>query len=148
MMNKKLIFLGINFRTIFLTEVFMKIFFTSFLLLASFKAQAFLTSSQQDSVLGQLNDICADAWCESSIDFIFKNIECSVKSSKCTLIFSTQENYNENQPLQMAACTLPDLKSEDEIFENTVTGTSDSSVNFLKDSFIEKVNLCLEPFIQ
>lgn len=46
-----------------------------------------LSQEQEDFVLGKIDDICGDTWCEGDFDSEFKQLDCDFASSACTLKF-------------------------------------------------------------
>ena len=116
--------------------------------LVSFQAHAFLSTAEENLILTELNDVCSDSWCESSVEFLFNKISCSAKNRNCELFFTAQENTEENLPVVSKICILADIASQDEIFKiETQSQTGRESV-YLKDVFVDKVDLCLKPVIQ
>ena len=117
-------------------------------LLLSFQAHAFLSPAEEKLILTELNDVCSDSWCESSVEFNFNKISCSAENQTCELIFTAQENIEENLPVVSKSCLLPEIPSQDEIFKiETQSKTGRESV-YLKDAFVDKVDLCVKPLMQ
>ena len=117
-------------------------------LFLSFQAHAFLSAAEEKLILTELNDVCSDSWCESSVEFHFNKISCSAKNQNCELFFTAQENTEENLPVVSKSCILPDIASQNEIFKiETQSKTGRESV-YLKDAFVDKVDLCVKPTIQ
>lgn len=120
--------------------------FSTFLI--SFQAHAFLSTAEESLILTELNDVCSDSWCESSVEFLFNKISCSAENRNCELFFTAQENTEENLPVISKSCILADITSQDEIFKiETQSKTGRESV-YLKDAFVDKVDLCVKPVIK
>ncbi|CBW26641.1 hypothetical protein BMS_1819 [Halobacteriovorax marinus SJ] len=50
-------------------------------------AAEFLTSSQKNEVLTQIDNICGDTWCEGDYDYSFNEINCDSETKTCALNF-------------------------------------------------------------
>lgn len=107
-----------------------------------------LTPDQESLVIQELNDFCADSWCESAIEFNFQKIECSDTTATCNLYFTTQDNSTNYTPIYNQVCQLTPLKS----FEQMVSVEKFIEDGFraasLKDGFVEQVNNCAEKFFR
>lgn len=105
-----------------------------------------LSTEQETLVIQQLNDFCADSWCESATEFNFQKLECSDVTSTCNLYFTTQDNSTDNNPVSNQVCQLAPLKS----FEQMVSVEKNDERGFrfvsLKDGFVDQVNNCAEKF--
>ena len=81
-------------------------------------------AEQLQSVLAELNELCADTWCEGGYDFTFQKLECS-SAVACTLSFQAAHDASGKSTLASLALTGFDavLDSEGyptEMFENAV----------------------------
>ncbi len=126
----------------------MKVLIVLIILVMQQSAFAFLTSDQQIQVVQQLNDICGDAWCESSVDFVFQKIGCSSEHSDCVLQFTTQGNFSPDQPIENGQCLLTQIQSHEQLFDYINSVHSKTPLSFLKSSFIDQVSRCLSDYIR
>lgn len=126
----------------------MKIFFVLVLLTFQQSAWAFPGPLMQTQAIEQLNDICADAWCESSVDFVFKKMQCTFENGNCLLEFTTQENFSPNQPLENGHCLMTEIQSNEQLFELISTVPSGTQLPLLRSSFLEQVNRCLMDYMK
>lgn len=126
----------------------MKILIISVLLLSHHLALALFNPQQQVQAVEQLNDICADSWCESATDFVFKKMDCDYEKGQCVLEFTTQENFSPNQPFENGQCLITEIQSNEQLFDYVDTVQSSIPMGFLKASFMDQVNRCLNQYMK
>lgn len=111
-------------------------------------SKAYLTTFENRQVIEELNNICGDAWCESSVDFIFSDLSCSMELKTCHLKFSTQDNVTPQQPMVQAQCLLENLGSKFEIFKIDTFSSGTYQAVVLNDNFLNQVDACIKTFIK
>lgn len=119
------------------------------ILLISFglNASAELTDEQETIVIKELNDYCADSWCESAVEFNFKKIECSDQAATCDLYFTTQDNSTNDQPIFDQMCEVkPFTRFEQMVVNQSALESGMITAADLKDGFIDQVDQCAEQF--
>lgn len=121
------------------------ILFLVFLFLSP-ASRAELTTEQESIVITDLNNFCADTWCESATEFQFQRIICADETSICNLYFTTQDNSKNDNPVFDRSCEIKYFRR----FEQMVylNGNLESGYHSegLKDQFVEQVNACVERF--
>jgi len=112
----------------------------------SLSASAQLSDDQQAVVIQELNDYCADSWCESAVEFNFQRIICSDQTTSCDLYFTTQDNSTNDQPIFNQVCHLQPLNKIEQMISYKGSLESTFTSLGLKDSFVEQVDACAEQF--
>ncbi|MBC7465087.1 MAG: hypothetical protein H7256_03775 [Bdellovibrio sp.] len=119
------------------------------ILLISFalNASAELTHEEENVVIAELNNYCADSWCESAIEFNFKEIKCSDSTATCDLYFTTQNNSTQDQPVFVQMCEVkPFTRFEQMVVDQAVFESGAITAATLKDGFVDQVDRCAEKF--
>lgn len=112
-------------------------------------ASAELTAEEETIVIQQLNDYCADSWCESATEFNFKKLDCSDELATCGLYFTTQDNSTEDQPIFDQMCEIrPFSRFEQMVVNQSLLESGAITTASLKDGFIDQVDICAEQFFQ
>lgn len=125
----------------------MKYILTILLISFGLHASAELTAEQETVVIQQLNDYCADSWCESAVDFNFKKIDCVDSLESCNLYFTTQDNSTADQPIMDQMCEIrPYTHFEQMVSNQTLLESGHFNAANLKDGFVAEVDECAERF--
>jgi hypothetical protein len=80
--------------------------------------QGAITDAQEETILGRLDDHCADAQCEGDLDFVTKKLTCDFVKQECVLALTvgTQFLKPHNKKFQRK-CTLTQIKSVDDLLD-------------------------------
>ena len=113
-------------------------------------ARDFLTQAQSKKVLRQIDNTCADTWCEGDDGYRFRALTCDSETKECKVVFDIITD-NEKKPVKVSdtakftavvspirhvACTIKgvskyaDLMAVDEVD--------------LNDSFYDPLNDCID----
>lgn len=100
----------------------------------------FLSESQKEVVLREIDNICGDTWCEGDFNFSFDKISCDSDSKSCVLEMKLFDGYSEEDESTVyynGACTIEGPSDYSDIIEKN--GDWDS----LKMEFYELVTDCV-----
>lgn len=131
--------------TVFMEVIIMKSLIILATLLASLpigstvfanSSEEIFTEVQRQEIVGAIDNICADTWCEGDYNFEFIDFNCNKLDNTCKLSFhfiKTEDNDDQTySPLQI--CHFENIKSIKQIKRERDT---------LTDKFYEEVSDCI-----
>ena len=78
--------------------------------------RAYLTDSEEEGLLIEINNRCWDVWCEGGYRFDFHTFECSFDNGECLFAFDYIK-WRQTEGLFEAECVI-DASSIDDLFAN------------------------------
>lgn len=122
-------------RSLIVLASFLATFVTSSALYADSSKEIF-TEVQRQEIVGAIDNICADTWCEGDYNFEFIDFNCNKQDSTCKLSFyfiRTEDNDAQTySPLQI--CHFENIKSMRQIKRGRGS---------LTNKFYEEVSDCI-----
>ncbi len=115
----------------------------SLVLMSSTNAAEFLSSTEQATVLEEIDNICGDTWCEGDFDFSFNEIKCDSESSVCEIEMELFEGcYEEdeslcNETIYSGTCSIGKLAKYSDLVDESRRWRS------LNDDFYFRLSDCI-----
>jgi len=122
-----------------------------FVLLLSFLAFAdsdrILSDEERKILLGTIDSICGDTWCEGDFDYSFNHIECSKSTGTCIfkLEFIYREWGDDDMEEVILEARIPVTCNLDGFYKKSdLVASNEQGENWHTEKLYDAVNLCIE----